>query len=78
MKAAPIAWTFSIIYVGPGTAWIFTSFGTDKWFIDWPAFVLITLPITFVSFTIRYMTQGASYIIPVIIIQLLMLWSTYK
>jgi hypothetical protein len=67
---------FSVFYVGLGTIWVLTSFGSDRYFIDWPFFIVITLPVTAISFAIRSGVE--SYLIPIIITQIGMLIITFK
>jgi hypothetical protein len=69
------ALTFSFLYVGLGTFWIFTSFGADRLFIDWPLPIIITLPVTVISFAIRSGVED--YFAAVTIIQIIMFALTY-
>ena len=70
-----ISLTISLIYVGLGTFWIFTSHGIDKYYIDWPLIIILTLPVTAISFAIRFGVEN--YFLPVICVQLVMAYLTY-
>ena len=70
-----ISLTISLVYVGLGTFWIFTSHGTDKYYIDWPLIIILTLPMTAISFAIRFGVEN--YVLPVILVQLVMTYLTY-
>jgi apolipoprotein N-acyltransferase len=75
-KQQVIAFIFTTLYVGIGTLWIFTSFGGDAIYFEWPLPIIITLPVTVISFAIR---SGVSdYVIVVIIVQLIMFYLTYR
>lgn len=67
--------TIALIYVGLGTLWVFTSHGVDKYYFDWPLPIILTLPVTAISFAIRF--GIGAYFFPVIIVQLVMTYLTY-
>jgi hypothetical protein len=70
-----ISLTISLIYVGLGTFWIFTSHGIDEYYFDWPFIIVLTLPVTVISFAIRFGIED--YFLPVILVQLVMIYLTY-
>lgn len=70
-----ISLTIALIYVGLGTFWVLTSHGVDRYYIDWPFPVLLTLPVTVISFAIRFGVEN--YLLPVLITQVIMFFAVY-
>ena len=71
-----ISFTIALIYVGLGTLWVLTSFGTDRYYIDWPTFIILEMPVAVISMGIRFYVRE-NYLIPVIVIQFIMFFITY-
>ena len=70
-----VSLTIALIYVGLGTLWVFTSHGIDKYYFDWPLIITLTLPVTAISFAIRFGVEN--YFLPVILVQVAMTYLTY-
>jgi uncharacterized membrane protein len=74
-KQKALSFTIALIYVGLGTIWILTSHGVDTYYFDWPAIVILILPVTAISFAIRFGTED--YLWPVMITQIIMFFAVY-
>ena len=70
------AFIISLVYVGFGTISICSTSGSDLFYGDWAMYgVLITFPVTIISFGYRF--AETNYLIPVIIIQFIMFILTF-
>jgi len=75
LKSRKIALIISAVYVGMGTLAVSSIYGGDYLFGNWAEYVLlITFPVTIISFWYRYLETDY---LPVLIIQFIMFILTF-
>ncbi len=75
-KENRLAFKISFFYVGLGTLSVCSVYPDDMFYGDWSLYVLlITFPISIISFGYRY--AEANLLIPVFVIQLIMFFLAY-
>jgi len=76
LKTRKVALIISALYVGLGTLAVCSIYGGDPLYGEWSFSTLVlTFPVTFLSFIYRY--AEADYLLPVFVIQFIMFLFTF-